>query len=119
MSDEQSELNLGFPEYLGQTKSRGLMKQFGIGDICYSHFSTLKGKRLRVVAMRAGPSASGWVCDVAVEGEDRMENGICGGWLWPVEDKTSIPHYPHKCPKCGFKAFIGFRFIDCVNMCFK
>ena len=33
--------------------------------------------------------------------------------------QTFVPdsHYPHKCPKCGFAAFIGFNLVDCKARC--
>lgn len=33
--------------------------------------------------------------------------------------KKSIDHYPHRCPKCNGKAFIGFNRIDCMFGCYR
>lgn len=38
--------------------------------------------------------------------------------LYVIDDETESPNlkkYPHKCPKCGFPAFIGYISIDCSN----
>lgn len=43
-----------------------------------------------------------------------------GNWHWGVEEKPEKKDdekYPHKCPKCGGPAYIGFSDVDCKNKC--
>lgn len=37
----------------------------------------------------------------------------------PAPKKASISHFPHRCPKCGAAAFIGFSAVDCSANCSK
>lgn len=52
-------------------------------------------------------------------------SGGSGGWYteyetWRIDDgdePKKDDKYPHKCPKCGGPAFIGFSHVDCKNKC--
>lgn len=44
------------------------------------------------------------------------------GWRWlpefpPEEKSRKDEKYPHKCPKCGGPAYVGFSSVDCKNKC--
>lgn len=45
------------------------------------------------------------------------------GWQWNIGGEKEKPkdddRYPHKCPKCGGPAYVGFTDVECKNRCTK
>lgn len=113
----------------------GLCYPFKVGDIV-TYYSNFKTRFLVKSMVLNAKEASGYsVIVVACTGtEDLIGDwyGACGFYparvavdayapvTLSVNTKNAkvIDHYPHKCPKCKGKAFIGFKFIDCMYGCF-
>ena len=57
-------LNIGDPESPGQVNNLGLREHYHEGDNVFSHYHLFQGHKLRVLAMYAARTASGWGVDV-------------------------------------------------------
>ena len=109
-----------------------LQEPYTVGDRV-EHRSV--GKPARVTAMKfAYGTPSGYAVDVEYD-DGFKAYGMSAETYWPVDVgvrrhnfsikinqtvKTSINHWPHKCPNCKGEAFVGFNTIECRSGgCFK
>ena len=116
-----------FGKNLGAYNS--LKHGYGVGDVVTSYIKP-KAAKYRVLSMRACSDPDSGMYEVRlglVEGDTSdmdLSYWYPASCFWPDYGYVAAPkakkvedRYPHKCPRCGSKAYVGLSQVDCASKC--